>query len=407
MHTVKKIFKITYVICMLLSMSYVIIFPQNVLAATSNPDDGCKITDYSKAIKLQMPFPGITQAKYSTVPLSPGQIGEPQRVLDGYYVKDMSCYIGGFYRYFSGLAGIIATGMMIYGGFQYVASAGNPGKLSNARDTIFSAITGLVLTLGVYVILNFVNPNLTTLKLPDPASVSTLFQGTNWCQLQQNPTPKVANKTDCGDVGVYPDKKECIYQGQCSVGYVCAPSNWRKNKPGDSFSCAAPSEVCNSVNAISDLTERQSACNQISYRNIGYGSGICVFVPYALSGHKKISMFDFAKNAIPIYGFYNGFKMTTNGYYELKNLVTGKYDNCYWLKTVDCEDGWTRKPCSECNTNNNCPVFQYEVCDETIPVTDDILMNSTREDGTSVNAICCQQVADPTKYYCPAANGLR
>jgi hypothetical protein len=45
------------------------------------------------------------------------------------------------------LGAIIAVGYVIYGGFQYILSQGEPDKIANARKTIINAITGLAISL--------------------------------------------------------------------------------------------------------------------------------------------------------------------------------------------------------------------------------------------------------------------
>jgi hypothetical protein len=69
-------------------------------------------------------------------------------------------YIAAFYAFFVGMAGILATVMIMYGGVRYVVSRGNPAQISQAKDQITAAITGLVLSLGAYLILLTINPNL-------------------------------------------------------------------------------------------------------------------------------------------------------------------------------------------------------------------------------------------------------
>ncbi len=45
------------------------------------------------------------------------------------------------------LGGLVAVGFVIYGGFQYVLSQGEPDKAKNARGTIINALIGLVITI--------------------------------------------------------------------------------------------------------------------------------------------------------------------------------------------------------------------------------------------------------------------
>ena len=52
--------------------------------------------------------------------------------------------------------GILATVMIIVGGIFYVTSAGDPGKIKKAKDTIMYGIIGLVIAVLAFVIVNFV-----------------------------------------------------------------------------------------------------------------------------------------------------------------------------------------------------------------------------------------------------------
>jgi hypothetical protein len=62
------------------------------------------------------------------------------------------------------IAGILAVVVIMYGGLRWATSAGNEQTISTAKETIISAIVGLLLVLGSYVILNFINPELVNLK---------------------------------------------------------------------------------------------------------------------------------------------------------------------------------------------------------------------------------------------------
>ena len=60
---------------------------------------------------------------------------------------------------------IVAVGVLIYGGFLYLTSAGKPEQLNDAKSRIFNGFLGLVILLGSYLILNTVNPQLTIIRL--------------------------------------------------------------------------------------------------------------------------------------------------------------------------------------------------------------------------------------------------
>lgn len=56
---------------------------------------------------------------------------------------------------------LVAVVFVIYGGFQYMLSQGEPDKTKNARTTIINAVVGLVITTLATVVVNFVGGRLT------------------------------------------------------------------------------------------------------------------------------------------------------------------------------------------------------------------------------------------------------
>ena len=55
-----------------------------------------------------------------------------------------------------GVIGFVAVVVIILGGVQYTTSAGDPGKVKKAKDTILYGIIGLVVALLAFAIVNFV-----------------------------------------------------------------------------------------------------------------------------------------------------------------------------------------------------------------------------------------------------------
>lgn len=45
------------------------------------------------------------------------------------------------------IIGVVATGYIIWAGFQYMIAAGDTGKMANAKTTIINAVTGLIIAL--------------------------------------------------------------------------------------------------------------------------------------------------------------------------------------------------------------------------------------------------------------------
>jgi len=88
---------------------------------------------------------------------------------DGYiYIPFISIFLVGAYKLGVGVAAILAVIMIMAGGFVWIAAAGDSGKIGQAKKMISGAVVGLVLTVGSYVALQTVNPdlvNFTALKI--------------------------------------------------------------------------------------------------------------------------------------------------------------------------------------------------------------------------------------------------
>jgi hypothetical protein len=57
---------------------------------------------------------------------------------------------------FSAIVGVISVIMIIIGGFQYITSGGDSGKVGNAKNTIIYAVVGLVVVAFAQFIVQFV-----------------------------------------------------------------------------------------------------------------------------------------------------------------------------------------------------------------------------------------------------------
>jgi hypothetical protein len=87
-------------------------------------------------------------------------------------------WIVGFYYFALLFAGILAFGSIVYGGFKYATSAGNASSQSEGRSWIWSALIGLLLLAGAYLILYTINPSLTKCSLPTLSGVNIASSGT-------------------------------------------------------------------------------------------------------------------------------------------------------------------------------------------------------------------------------------
>jgi len=73
--------------------------------------------------------------------------------------------IAWFYYFVVIMSGFFAFFGMVVGGFSWLTSGGNPSRIAEAKEQILAAILGLIIILASYVILQIINPELTTLNL--------------------------------------------------------------------------------------------------------------------------------------------------------------------------------------------------------------------------------------------------
>ena len=73
-------------------------------------------------------------------------------------------YIQAWYTLIISIVGIMATVMLMWGGMKWLTSRGNSKTISDAKDTIWSAVIGLALTLLSWTILNLINEKLVVMQ---------------------------------------------------------------------------------------------------------------------------------------------------------------------------------------------------------------------------------------------------
>jgi len=68
----------------------------------------------------------------------------------------LSRMIGQAISAFIGLLGIIFVVLIIYAGYNWMTAAGDSGKVDKAKETLWRAVIGLVITVGAYAIWRWV-----------------------------------------------------------------------------------------------------------------------------------------------------------------------------------------------------------------------------------------------------------
>lgn len=90
---------------------------------------------------------------------------------------DISKYLLGIYDFLLSIVGIVAVVMLIWGGMQYIAAAGNGGAVTTAKESIKDALFGLLLALLSYVIVGTINPDVLYLRQPGAAFENQITAG--------------------------------------------------------------------------------------------------------------------------------------------------------------------------------------------------------------------------------------
>ncbi len=71
-------------------------------------------------------------------------------------VSSVESFIRSLIQVIAGLAGLIATGFFVVGGFAYITSTGNPERLDRAKHTLIYSGVGLAIVIGAFVLSNIV-----------------------------------------------------------------------------------------------------------------------------------------------------------------------------------------------------------------------------------------------------------
>ncbi len=74
-------------------------------------------------------------------------------------------YVSYIFNFAVAISGLIALGALIYAGFRYLTSSGDPSKMQDAKEQIISAFWGLLIILASFLILQNINPQLTLMEI--------------------------------------------------------------------------------------------------------------------------------------------------------------------------------------------------------------------------------------------------
>lgn len=150
---------------------------------------------------------GIASAASSTtVNVTLPDLGSAYGLTYNTDVSSIPAYITRLYQFGIGIAGILAVGMIVAGGVLYSTSAGQGDRQREAKSMITSALWGVLLLFGAYLILRTINPGLVLLSEPNtPTFVPHELQPISNYRLQE--AQQIRQKLANAGVGI--NKAEC------------------------------------------------------------------------------------------------------------------------------------------------------------------------------------------------------
>ena len=72
-------------------------------------------------------------------------------------VSNVENFIRSIIQVIAGLAGLVATGFFVFGGFGYITSTGNPEHLDRSKRTLLYSGIGLAITIGAFVLSSIIS----------------------------------------------------------------------------------------------------------------------------------------------------------------------------------------------------------------------------------------------------------
>jgi hypothetical protein len=108
------------------------------------------------------PPPGETKGAYCYVKQPPVKLNI---AIGGLTVATLAEYLSAAFKLGIGVAAVLAVVFIMIGGFRYITAAGGSG-VQGAKEMITNAVIGLFLTMFSYTMLQTVNPDILSLRLP-------------------------------------------------------------------------------------------------------------------------------------------------------------------------------------------------------------------------------------------------
>jgi len=248
--------------------------------------------------KPQIPIPGGIQ----------GQTPVGTRTADGNLQSDLlSKYLKSLYDYSLALASILAAVVMMGGGLLWLTSGGSEAKVGQAKDLIFGSVVGLGLVFSSWIILNTVNPNLLSLKMPNIEILQSNFIDFKFCHFTSGITTYNGRQDGITSIDneIFDIKQEYKKIGEvCEGEKICVKPNQERQYSCKLVACCQAGFYSDSDNQLSwaaiiyadNLTDLRNECptgykhtRDISWIR-GYSGSVFVSYHKAPAGLKLVNI---------------------------------------------------------------------------------------------------------------------
>lgn len=148
---------------LILTMLFLTIFVAKYSLAMCESDDDCQKVEPGKPRTVKCIEGRCVRSLEITYPKMDNVVIEP-------YTTDFPLYVKYIFNFGVSIVGIVIFGALLYNGFLYLTSVGDPGKMNEAKSGVISAFFGAIILLSSVLLFNTINPQLTKIKIePAPA----------------------------------------------------------------------------------------------------------------------------------------------------------------------------------------------------------------------------------------------
>ncbi len=188
------------------------------------------------------------ETDYPALPTAPSPT--PEEGLPSYvhYIFNLALTIGG----------LVAFGVLIWGGVLYLTSAGNPEQIGNAKKKLLGAFLGLLILFAVYLILTTINPDLISLHLPalensqEPSDSPTTTPQEEKLVFKEIPLGTIAENILAGNFSCFDKDRnlidcqpsECVINEERPGQYICQKGQKIQDSVADIFSSDTDFRYC-------------------------------------------------------------------------------------------------------------------------------------------------------------------